>query len=134
MTWTQSLDAVRITGETLQLTTRPGCHELRNFVTEPRRNQLAKVIESIIGRPLRVQWAADRETDEPARSGPPEQEPDGPGGDMRQQAMDLPLVREIMDLFGATLVDVRPQYNQTPGDASGEGSEPSSEETRDDVQ
>lgn len=73
------------------------------FVTPERRTTLAQMLGRIVGRPVRVEiesptaasqvdWSATADTSRGPRA---------------QDAMALPLVREVMDLFDATIVDVR---------------------------
>ena len=115
LTWIRGLQVVRLTGDTLHLVTRPGQRDLLNFVTAARRDQLAGLIETVTNRRVRIELAAA----EPAGQSAADQQ--GPATDRgagtfdrgkQQAALELPLVREVMDVFrDATLIGVAREYN-----------------------
>jgi len=86
-----------------KLEVRPGERDMLKFVTPERRTTLAQMLGRIVGRPVRVEIespAAGSQADRAVAG-------DGSRGPRAQDAMALPLVREVMDLFDATIIDVR---------------------------
>ncbi len=133
MAWARQLGLKRFDQGVAYLAPLPGQRELAGFVTQPRREQLAEMLKSITGRPIRVELEpitattlneahptnghtpptpgpAPSTTDQaaPHAHTPTPTRPGGPTPSDRQQALALPLVKQIMDVFDATLVDAQP--------------------------
>jgi hypothetical protein len=82
------------------------------FLTQPRRDQLAQLMQSVLGSPVRVEVetpAAGAQVDASALEGPPSGGGGGGRASALEQAMSLPLVKQVMELFDAQIVDVRPE-------------------------
>ncbi|MDX1681934.1 MAG: hypothetical protein R3336_02330 [Phycisphaeraceae bacterium] len=103
--WLRDLEVVSLKQDLLTLQPRPGKRDLLSFVAG-RRDQLVDLVASVAGRRLDVQLV-DRTatTDTPA---PSTSQAPAPEGTDREQAMSLPLVREVAELFDARLIDARP--------------------------
>ena len=125
--WVGSLRLQQFDGESAQLTTMPGRRELLRFVTPQRSEQLAQLFRQVLGRPVRVEIGSGGQSDHDADA---ESDPvAGAGADPhasslsrssdtveRGRALDLPLVRQVMEHFDASVVDAR-RKPATEGDA-----------------
>jgi hypothetical protein len=110
--WLRSFDPASLDERTFKLVARAGDKHMLAFATEPRRKDLQAMIASILGRPVKLELVAADTTAEPSDpNGAPGALPGAlPGaGDQRREAMRLPLVREVVDLFEASLIDVKPE-------------------------
>jgi hypothetical protein len=138
MTWVKALTLRQLESRTAHLAVLPGNREIVKFITPQRREQLAALFQQAVGRPVKVELDA-----------PPAGEASGPAGDRRaapaspsavgasapgptgqsdrQKAMGLPLVRQVLELFDATIIDVRPEASEAAGaaeSAAGAGGAP----------
>lgn len=101
--WIRSFTLQSLEQDVAKLEVRPGERDMLKFVTPERRTTLAQMLGRIVGRPVRVEIespAAGSQMDRSAAA-------DASRGPRAQDAIALPLVREVMDLFDATIVDVR---------------------------
>jgi len=137
--WIRTLRLDRIEGNTAYLTLLPGQREMARFFGDRQRTQLAQMIGQLVGRPVKVEISIPAglvtEGDEAGPGGPP-----GSGGRaaitaaQRQEVMSLPLVRELMEVFDLSLVEVRRQQPaqqqeaQDPAQGDEEAITPPSEE------
>ena len=131
MAWVRSMALVELAGKTLRLTLQPGHRDLAGFVTDAKRDQLACLLESATGRRLRitVDTPADGDAPDPGRrtpdSGLSATRPVTITQEQRAEAMDLPLVKKVTDVFrDASLVGVSAEYNEAEADAPDAGTEP----------
>jgi hypothetical protein len=109
--WVGSLRLSRFDGDSAHLTTVPGRRELLRFVTPQRSEQLAQLFRQVLGRPIRVDVGVSTgdgaESDGAARVG---SDPSGSGASsdrdtvQRGRALELPLVRQVMEHFDASVV------------------------------
>lgn len=107
--WVRSLSVAGFQNDTLQLLAQPGQRYLINFINEARQAQLANLVEQVVARRVRISITMAVPLDD----APPTQG-HTPAPTNRQKAMQLPLVRHVMEVFeGATIVDVRSEYNAT---------------------
>lgn len=117
--WIKSFTLRSLDNDLARLVVNPGARDMLKFVTAERREGLAKMLGAVIGRPLRVEIEAPSAADSAADTTPQGNADRGP---RVQDAVAIPLVREVMDLFDATIVEVRragePSPNTTPQPAS----------------
>jgi hypothetical protein len=118
--WLDQFTITELTEQRVTLAPRPGQRGMTSLVTDKRRAELADQLKQILGRPVQVRLGE-----------PPEQSAEETGGEAstpasktggaRQQAMELPLVREVLEQFpNASLTDVRreqPTGDDPPTDA-----------------
>ncbi len=74
------------------------------FLTNRQKNQLADLLAPIVGRPLSVEL-----TDAASEPGT---DLDHPTTADQTQALAMPLVRQVMELFDADVVGIRPQATE----------------------
>jgi len=100
--WVQSLTLTRIDGDQAHLAIQPGKRDLYRFITQDKRDQLGQLLSSIVRRTLRVQISPPSAAAESANR---------PTNDNKQsniqQAMALPLVRQVMETFDASIINVK---------------------------
>jgi len=105
MSWIRSFQLQKFESDNALLVPVPGRRELLGFVTPSRRDQLAALFAGVVGRPVRVELAAaaTQQVEESC-----DQADESAGGRMDQErAFDLPMVRQVLDQFDATVVDAR---------------------------
>jgi len=119
--WVRGLEMRSFDGRRAVVTPLPGQRDLGKFLNAQRCEQLAAMIGQVIRKPVKVEVDTDAAGAAPP-AGPGSgaaAEPDargpaaGPVMD-RQQALALPLVRQVLELFDATLIDVAPEQAQAP--------------------
>ncbi|MCX5661783.1 MAG: hypothetical protein NTW19_19050 [Planctomycetota bacterium] len=111
--WVRSLRLRRFDSGVAVIAAPPGRRDLQKFLNGIGRDQLARQLTSIIGRPVKVEI-------EPPADAQPEPSPAGganAGPSVMQQAMTLPLVKQVMDVFDVTMMDARPDTPPTIADA-----------------
>lgn len=165
MSWLRRFTLKNLDERVAVIEALPGAGDLRKFVDERRRTQLAELLKTVVGRPVQVTLAPHPEPPEvpqeisqtitpddspdlapnrppsvspnprpeavanthpnrpsqPAPSplqGPPPRPPQGAAPTDRQAAMRLPLVKKIMELFDASIMDVRPASSSRPSGSS----------------
>lgn len=106
----QNLVLVAFDERGARLTPRPGYRDLAKLVTPRILEQLAAAFQQVTGRTTKVTL------DLPPADAPSTPAPGGMAS-QRQKALALPLVRQIMDLFDATVIDVRPEGSTPPASA-----------------
>ncbi|MCE9592066.1 MAG: hypothetical protein K8S99_16280 [Planctomycetes bacterium] len=128
--WVRSFTLRSLNEGVAHLAVRPGNRDMVSYATQ-RREDLAQMLGRIVGRPVRVEIDAavsappvSRDIDAPggdaddapASTGPANSNPALPSdrGRRMQDAMALPLVREVMNLFDATIVEVRSAAEPAP--------------------
>ncbi len=123
MSWARHLALVGMDQTTAYIAARPGHRELTGFVDARRRQQLALLIEPVIGRAMHVELDATPQADpllSPTPSGSGDQRGDTTapsqrsGQTIRSEVMGLPLIKQVLELFDATLTDV----HRSPSQAS----------------
>jgi pyruvate/2-oxoglutarate dehydrogenase complex dihydrolipoamide acyltransferase (E2) component len=92
-------------------------HEEMRPLAERSERELSAVLEAAWGRPVRVEIAGAPARPEPepaaqAESAPP---PAAPAPAPKAAVAEHPLVRQAIELFGATLVGVQPRRNSGQG-------------------
>ena len=108
LSWLKGMQVVSLQGGNLKLTVAAGQRDMIKFVNDARRQQLAELVGSILGRRIRVEVAA---RDEPAvEPATPKRGVDAEG---RKKAMELPLVKQLDQVFEITLIDVRPNGEES---------------------
>lgn len=124
--WLATLMPVGLQGHTLGLQLRPGQRAMVRFLGPRQQQQLAQMLSQLTGLPMKVDLnlaASGDAGDGPATShshagddpnddsGSISGGASGGGGVItaaqRQAAMDLPLVRELLESFDLSLVEVR---------------------------
>jgi hypothetical protein len=117
--WMRGLEMRSFDGRRAVVTTLPGHRDLAKFLNAQRCEQLALMIGQVIRRPVKVEVdaeAAAAPASEPgAREAAAEPEARAPAAGPamnQQQALALPLVRQVMELFDASLLDVAPERMQ----------------------
>ncbi len=107
--WLDYLRLNRLEDGVAWLSPAPGRRDVAAFAgEESRRKQLASHLTELIGRPVRIRIESDslEESDagQPARTTPAANQID------RREAMNLPLVRKVLDVFpDATLISAQKQ-------------------------
>jgi len=127
--WIRRLKLHRLEDTVAHIDTQPGSRDLRQFVNQQRKDQLAKLFTSVLHRPIRVQWTPlaatpiDRTDPQPPGSTKHHYDPFAGATIMqsasqlqRQQVLKLPLVKQVFDQFDATILDVRTQANNNHTD------------------
>lgn len=113
LSWVErSLTFLRADDRIVHLATRPGSRDVRSFVQDRHREQLAELFSKVLGRPVKVEVQAP--ADAPASS----PLPSVPTPTVRpsQQALNLPLVSQVMREFDTTLAGVRDEQPASEGD------------------
>jgi hypothetical protein len=87
-------------GDAITLRLQPGQGRLIGFV-ESQRDAVARLLAELSGRTVNVRFEKPADDDPPADARRPISQ------QAKDQAMRLPLVRKVADLFDASLVDVR---------------------------
>ena len=146
MAWARNLSLREIDGAIAHLEAVSGRSDLKGFINDQRRTQLAKLVEQVLGRPVRVTVNfSPSQPSVPSPPSPPElgrldsppssnlrehtrhghqQDTSAHGGltqpaverapatsltqSVRDQAMKLPLVKQVLDVFDATIINVQP--------------------------
>ncbi|MEM1108779.1 MAG: hypothetical protein AAGH99_08825 [Planctomycetota bacterium] len=90
-----------------------------NVATGPRLQRVADTITQLLGRPVRAELAAGPPRKTPDRPTPntPGNSPPSNGGSVdRRDALNLPLVRDVFDVFpDASLIDARKEPPKPEG-------------------
>ena len=111
MAWTDHLQLVRLDQGVAVLSPTPGHRELVNFIDESRQQMLAREFSQLLGQPLRVVVQMPRGAADEVESDAPDAAPTGRAD--RRAALDLPLVKDVFDIFpDASLIDVRPDEDE----------------------
>lgn len=128
--WLSTLTPVALQGSVMQLKLKPGQRAMVRFLGPRQQQQLAQMLAQLTGQPMKVDLNLSTQDQGMAADG------DTPGGDadenpgrsgsggvisaaQRQAAMDLPLVRELLESFDLSLVEVRQRDTTQPtGDAA----------------
>ena len=115
MAWAQHLTPMRIDATTIHVTAQPGHRDVIGFVNAHRCQQLADLLKPILGRPIKVALdttnaQTNQDLASPAKpvSGQPDSaaRPSTKQAD-RDQVMQLPLVKQVLEVFDATVVSAR---------------------------
>ena len=150
MAWARNLSLRKIDGPIAHLEAVSGRSDLKGFVNDQRRAQLAKLVEQVLGRPVRVTVdfspSLPSFTPPPPKSGRLESPPSSASRQhtrqnqepntythagqtqpaiessstasltqsVRDQAMKLPLVKQVLDVFDATIINVQPMKPTDP--------------------
>lgn len=108
-----------------ELSLRPGQREMVKFFGDRQRQQLAQMLGEAAGRPVKVSLSLATHGD--GQSGDASSADQLPGegerrgvmtAAQRQAAMDLPLVRELLESFDLSLVEVRQAGEADASDAA----------------
>jgi hypothetical protein len=111
--WVRGLEMRSFDGRRAVVTPLPGQRDLAKFLNPQRCEQLAAMIGQVIRAPVKVEVGA-----EPAAptagdgSAPAVPDPGAPAAKPaidRKQALNLPLVHQVLELFDATVIDVAPE-------------------------
>jgi DNA polymerase-3 subunit gamma/tau len=107
--WVRNLEMRGFDGRRVLVAPLPGQRDLIKFLSPQRCAQLAGMIARVLRRPVKVEVdpAATAAHDAPAspdHSGAP-----GPGGVDRAHVHNLPLVRQVLEVFEASVIDVTPE-------------------------
>lgn len=96
-------------GGRVRMRLRPGQRAKAAFIRHGTQQQrLADLFKEVLGRPVSIEW------DEAVESVPEQPAPlrsvsTAPSPDERNRALNLPMVRQVMEVFDASLIDVRPE-------------------------
>ena len=111
LSWVRNLTLDRVDGSAVHIDTKPGCADLKGFVDDNRRQQLAQLLAPVVGRPVRVLFAESgsqpRQPDRPPAMAGAQPSSASLTQTARDGAMKLPLVKDVLEMFDATIVDVR---------------------------
>lgn len=113
--WIRTFALKQLAGGVAKLIAQPGHREIYKFVTDQRREQLSQIFGSVLGSPVKI------EIEPPASPSAvnPSTTSAGPSSSQSslQQAMELPLVRQVMDLFDVQVVAVHPEGQVKTGES-----------------
>ncbi|MEX0653416.1 MAG: hypothetical protein WD151_04760 [Phycisphaeraceae bacterium] len=114
--WLRYVELANLDDERAVLRVVPGHREVFAFITDVRLTQIGKVIEDVVGRRVRV--TIDRgPTGAPDTGDAASGQPGQPAGGDRREAMGLPLVRQVLEIFPeASLIDIRETKPAPPTD------------------
>lgn len=147
LAWAQQLTLRALDGQVAHVAALPGHREMIRFMNPDRRKQLGQLLQSVLGRPVSVEVdpsPIDGSMDvnngdevSAAHDGRTTERGNGAGGTVgtarrmptqaeRAAAMELPLVKQVLEVFDATLVGVRAvsqdeQETGEAGTAAGDG-------------
>jgi len=133
MGWARHLTLRELDGETARVAVMPGQRDIHGFVNTRRREQLAALLKPIIGRPIRVELDSAPVSGDDAPPMPRSGRGAAAGGREqlsqadRARVMELPLVKRVMEVFDATLMDVRreqPDTLESPKSNQADGTDP----------
>lgn len=96
----------QIKGRDVTVAMKPGN---RRYVTERQKTQLAQLLTKVLGHPVSVQIAKRQASAQDAA----EEQGSDAGISQRQQAMQLPLVQQINEIFDVSLVEVAKDKDPT---------------------
>ncbi len=108
--WLGAMELASLEGQVARLRAKPGRRDVMRLMSDSRRSQLAQMLGEATGRSWRVEVTAPAGLE--AGGGHEEGSGHGAAGD-RQAALDLPLVRQIMDQFDVTLMQVRREQDES---------------------
>jgi len=125
MSWIRNLTVASVGDQTVRMRL-PERRDLARFVGPNQKQQLGDLLQSLLGRRVRVEFVSSPQPDDPsfeavtsdrdaasAREGAGESQGGGSSPD-RREALSLPLVKQVMQQFEVTLLDVR----NAPGEGS----------------
>ena len=110
------MQVVSLQGGQLKLAVKPGEGHVARFMTDARKAQLAVIVESILGRRIRIQVDLEAAPQSPDSQTPsPDSIRLSVSNEARKKAMELPLVKQVTEMFNATLIDVKSVDPPQPG-------------------
>lgn len=102
MSWAEALELREWSGAIVKVAAKSSRPDAIKTISPQRREQLAAVFTKLLGRPMQVELVVPAP---PAGAAPA----DASGRvSTKQQAMNLPIVRNVMEIFDATLIEFRP--------------------------
>ncbi|MCC7146773.1 MAG: DNA polymerase III subunit gamma/tau [Phycisphaeraceae bacterium] len=146
--WVNLLQCEAFDGQSARVGPRPGGRDLNRFLGDRQKQQLAEIFTRVLGRPVRVQWAAvpapgsviDESAADASRTAPRRHEavsaniPGVAGAEPtralsvaeRRAVFDLPLVKQIAEQFEVSLISSRSAAEQVaaPDQAAAAASPP----------
>ncbi len=105
--WLQNVQLAAIDGGTVRLAPRAGHREMLQFATPARRAPIAELLGKIMDRPVVVEMVPLADDEESPEAAPAGSRRDRMSAQARGEALGLPLVRQVMDQFDVTILDVR---------------------------
>lgn len=110
LSWVQSLSLARLDDRTAVVSLLPGKRDMHKFIAADRqREQLADLFKRVLGRPVRIEVEA---TGTPNGSDESDASPSAHAASSsksmrtdREEALALPLVKEVLAVFEATLIE-----------------------------
>jgi len=121
LSWVQSLSLARLDDRTAVVALLPGKRDMQKFVAADRqREQLADLFKKVLGRPVRIEVEATAGSPAPAPSTANPSAATRAGRTEREEAMALPLVKEVLGVFEAALVETYPE-RKAPSQAAAAG-------------
>lgn len=103
LAWLLKLDVVSWDERLLKVSCKPGQRDILKFLDDQnQRDKLAQLMQQQLGRPVKIEVQA------PARDEQASAQPAGASATQaRAQAANLPLVRQVQELFDVSILDVR---------------------------
>ncbi len=115
LSWVQSLSLARLDDRTAVVALLPGKRDMQKFVAADRqREQLADLFKKVLGRPVRIEVEAAAGGAAPATTTGNLAAAARAGRTEREEAMALPLVKEVLGVFEAALVETYPERKNPP--------------------
>ena len=113
LAWMRYLKISKLEQDRVTLAAQPGHREVLAFCTDQRLAQIAEQLQPILGRRVRV--SLERTAPQPDADTDATPSDAGPRTTDRRQAMGLPLVQRVLEVFpDATLVDARDEADIPP--------------------
>lgn len=103
--WVSALELAAVADGVATVRVRPGRRDMLRFMSDARRDQLARWLSEALSSGVRVRIEAPTDLASPTDDAPRHDAAPAAQGD-RQAAMALPLVRQVMEHFDAALVQV----------------------------
>jgi len=126
LSWVQALSLSRLDGSTAIVSLLPGKRDMHKFVAADRqREQLADLFKRVLGHPVRIEVeqvstasAAANTSSAPANSSPGAAPSSQELRSDREEAMALPLVKEVQAVFEVTLIETHMEAQVVASNAS----------------
>jgi hypothetical protein len=132
LSWVEKLVLTGVGDQFVELAALPGRREVLAFIKDFQKQQITDLLEGILGRRVEIRLSQD-EAAAPTQASPEPVAPADPRGGVRtaaspatprrtmsqkdrEEALAQPLVREVMQAFDATLIDVHEADDNAPAD------------------
>lgn len=122
LSWIRALQLVRLDNQTAHVVAALGKRDVLKFLSDRQKGQLADLLFDLTHQRFRVEL--DQSAQEDSASAALRASSTMANHTARREAMSLPLVKQVLDVFDAEVIDVR-EENKCPSDESNEPNETS---------